>query len=319
MPRLLFITSTRIGDAVLSTAALEYARTMIGADKITIACGKLAAPLFAAEPGLEALHIITQEKGGGHWFKLYGELRNAGQFDLAVDIRGSLTTLFLPVKKRFIFRKRKGLHKLDEFAAMFGKDITIAPRLHLDDIAHAEAGALVPEDGRSLLVMGLGSSNISKSWPPDRFELLARMLMEQELKGGRVVLIGSPEESKTLNAPLAARLTRHGVDVLDVAGKLDLTGAAALIARASLYVGNDTGPSHIAAAVGAPTLVLFGPSDERFYGPRAPDARAVRGPRSPAQIKADGYNRLVHTRSWLDDLEVETVLVAARDMLKDSQ
>src|SRR5262245_1798691 len=58
MPRLLFITSTRIGDAVLSTAALEHARAMIGADRITIACGAPAAPLFRATPGVEAVHII---------------------------------------------------------------------------------------------------------------------------------------------------------------------------------------------------------------------------------------------------------------------
>jgi ADP-heptose:LPS heptosyltransferase len=273
--------------------------------------------LFRAEPGLEALHIITQRKGGGHWFDLYGALRKQGRFDLAVDIRGSLTTFFLPVKKRFVFRKRAGLHKLDEFAAMFGKDVAIAPKLYLDEKAHSDAAALVPEDGRRLLVMGLGASNVSKSWAPDRFELLARMLIEGELKGGRVVLIGSPDESAALHAPLVERLSRNGVDILDVAGKLDLMGAAALIARAALYVGNDTGPSHIAAAVGAPTLVLFGPSDERFYGPRGPHARTVRGPRTPAQIKADGYDRLVHTRSWLDDLDVETVLAAARQMLKE--
>lgn len=316
MPRLLFITSTRIGDAVLSTAALEHARTLSGADQITIACGALAAPLFRAEPGLEALHTITQRKGGGHWFDLHKALKSAGAFDCAVDIRGSLTTFFLPVKKRFVFTKRPGLHKLDEFAAMFGKHFSLTPKLYLDEKAEADARALISDD-RPLLVIALGASNISKMWPADRFELFARMLMETELRGGRVVLIGGREDME-MTARLTERLNAHGAEAVNAIGKLDLLGSAALMRRAALYVGNDTGPSHIAAAVGARTLVCFGPSDERYYGPRGPRARAVRGPRSPEKIRADGYDRLVHTRSWLDDLEVETVLAAAREMLKET-
>ena len=318
MARLLFITSTRIGDAVLSTAALNYARETFRADKVTIACGALAAPLFRAEPGLEALHIITQQKNGGHWFKLYNELKAAGPFDVAVDIRGSLTTLFLPVKKRFIFRKRKDLHKLDEFAAMFGKDVKIQPKLRLDERAYSDARAALPDD-RPILMLALGASNVSKSWPPERFELLARALLEEDLKGARVVLIGSPAESEELNQPLAKRLNIRNVETVALAGKRDLLGAAALMQRAKLYIGNDTGPSHIAAAVGAPTLVLFGPSDERFYGPRGPHARAVRGELSPDDIKRAGYDRLVHYRSWMDDLKVETVLAEARHMLKEKK
>jgi heptosyltransferase III len=316
MPRLLFITSTRIGDAVLSTAALEHARAMIGADQITIACGALAAPLFRAEPGLESLHTITQRKGGGHWFDLHKALKSAGAFDCAVDIRGSLTTFFLPVKKCFVFTKRPGLHKLDEFAALFGKHVTLTPKLYLDEKAEADARSLIPDD-RPLLVIALGASNISKMWPADRFELFARMLMEGELRGGRVVLIGGREDME-MAARLTERLNAHGAEAVNAIGKLDLLGSAALMRRAALYIGNDTGPSHIAAAVGARTLVCFGPSDERFYGPRGPRARAVRGPRTPEKIRADGYDRLVHTRSWLDDLEVETVLAAAREMLKET-
>src|SRR5882672_142316 len=103
MPRLLFISSTRIGDAVLSTAALEYAQALIGADRVVVACGALAAPLFRATPGLEKLHVIRKRRADGHWRTLWRELRaDGGRFDLGVDVRGSLLTLLLPVKKRVI-------------------------------------------------------------------------------------------------------------------------------------------------------------------------------------------------------------------------
>jgi lipopolysaccharide export system permease protein len=315
MPRLLFISSTRIGDAVLSTAALEHARALSGATAVRIACGSLAAPLFRAEPGLEAVHVMRKQPLLGHWRTLWQELRSVGPFDFAVDVRGSLITFMLPVKRRAIFRQRPGRHKLDELAAMFPGSPAIAPKVHLDDAARAQAAALVGAE-RPFLALALGASTLGKMWPVDRFEALAVMLLEGELRGARVVLLGGPDEA-ALNAPLLGRLSARRIEVIDAAGKLDLLAAAAVMQQAALYVGNDSGPSHLAAAVGAPTLALFGPSDERIYGPRGPRTRAVRGSRSLAEIRRAGGARDDRTRSWMTDLDVETVLAAAQQILSE--
>ncbi|MFZ4603015.1 MAG: glycosyltransferase family 9 protein, partial [Caulobacterales bacterium] len=72
MPRLLFITSNRIGDAVLSTAALEEAMARLPGASVVIACGELPAPLFRATPGLE--QIVTFRKEHGRWMKLWRAL-----------------------------------------------------------------------------------------------------------------------------------------------------------------------------------------------------------------------------------------------------
>jgi hypothetical protein len=69
VPRLLFITSNRIGDAVLSTAALEEAMARLPGASVVIACGELPAPLFRATPGLE--RIVTFRKERGRWMKLW--------------------------------------------------------------------------------------------------------------------------------------------------------------------------------------------------------------------------------------------------------
>jgi ADP-heptose:LPS heptosyltransferase len=81
-----------------------------------------------------------------------------------------------------------------------------------------------------------------------------------------------------------------------------------------LFIGNDSGTMHLAAAAGAPTLGLFGPSDEQLYGPWGPNTRAVRGPRSYEQIRAVDPSfgqALCH----MMDLSVETVAAAAEDLL----
>jgi len=99
----------------------------------------------------------------------------------------------------------------------------------------------------------------SKRWPVERFGALARRIAE---RGPRpVVVCGRGEE------PLGAELAAAVPFAIGIGARLSLAGLGALAARAALYVGNDSGPTHVAAAVGAPTLAIFGPSDERRYGP----------------------------------------------------
>ena len=88
------------------------------------------------------------------------------------------------------------------------------------------------------------------------------------------VLAGPGETERAMAAPLLAALP----DAIDLAGRLSLPEAAACLARAALYVGNDSGLMHLAAASGAPTLGLFGPTPVAEYAPAGPRAVAVSAP-----------------------------------------
>ncbi len=310
MTQLLFITSNRIGDAVLSTAALEEARTRLRDPAVTIVSGPLPAPLFRAVPGVKA--IVTMDKRHGRWSQLWTQLRR-DRYDLAVDLRGSLVTIGLSARRRIIHRKSQVLrHKLEELAALMGKPALPAPRLHLDAKALADAAGLVG-DG-SLLVLGAGANFIGKRWPLERFALLARRLTGRNgaMAGARTVLLGAPSDA-AINGEIAASLSAMGLDVRNAAGGIDLLACAAVLARATLFVGNDSGLMHISAAMGAPTLGLFGPSDERVYGPTGPRARAIRG-RDYEAIMSVGYMPLIE-HTLMEDLTVDAVEAAARDIL----
>jgi ADP-heptose:LPS heptosyltransferase len=85
-----------------------------------------------------------------------------------------------------------------------------------------------------------------------------------------------------------------------------------------LFIGNDSGAMHLAAAAGAPTIGLFGPSDDRLYAPWGPRARVVRGPRDVETIRrADPHfnQALCH----MFDLSVDVVYAAARALLRDTE
>ena len=90
------------------------------------------------------------------------------------------------------------------------------------------------------------------------------------------MILGGPEDVRTVEE-LKRSLTKGRV--IDLTGQVDLLTAYACLSRARLYIGNDSGLMHLAAAAGTPTLALFGPSDERLYGPWGAHVRALRGPR----------------------------------------
>jgi len=128
----------------------------------------------------------------------------------------------------------------------------------------AEAARLLrrlPPGGGPLVGLHPGSRQPARRWPPEHFAALGDLLAARH--GARIVLTGGPGEAETV-AAVAARM-RHRA--LALAGKTSLGGLAALLAKLDLFVSNDTGPAHLAAAVDAPSVTIFGPADPALWAP----------------------------------------------------
>ncbi len=313
MAGLLFIGANRIGDAVLATGALDYALTLAPGAPVTIACGPLAAPLYRATPGLVATHLIEKQRFDGHWFALWRALRGT-HYDLAIDLRGTLLTYALSVRRRIVHRKEAVLrHKVEELSDLMAAPHTLSPHITLDDAARAAALAATP-GAEAILALGPGANFVGKRWPAERFAAVARRLAGPmgALAGARIVLLGGPDD-RAICEEIVASLDADGIAASDLAGALDLLANAALLERATLFIGNDSGLMHIAAAAGAPTLGLFGPSDERVYGPWGPRTRTLRG-RDYQELMSDGYSHL-STQSYMLDISVDAAEQAATELL----
>lgn len=312
--RILFITGTRIGDAILSTGALEHLIETWPEARFTIACGPPAAPLFARLPRLERVIVMEKRRNGGHWLALWRACAGV-EWDLCVDLRGSWTTRFLRARGRRIWRPaHHPLPKAEEAARLLGLSAAPAPRIHWAAPEEAVAAALLPPD-RPVLALGPGANWSGKRWPAARFSALARRLLEGPLAGGAVFLAAGPDERE---AALAAGADLPaGTPVIDAGIGLPLLETAACFGRARLFVGNDSGLMHLAAAAGAPTLGLFGPTDERLYAPVGRHAASVRGP--------DSFEALTRTpprhgegEERMESLSVDAVLEAALGLLARS-
>jgi heptosyltransferase-2 len=127
--------------------------------------------------------------------------------------------------------------------------------------------------GRKLVALCPGSTNSrAKRWPAERFAALADRLIEEMY--AEVLLVGSTDEAEVSRE--VARLMRH--KPLMLTGETDLSQLTAILSLVDLLVTNDTGPAHIAAALGRPALVIFGPTDPRTTRPFSASAEVVRRP-----------------------------------------
>lgn len=313
---ILFITSTRIGDAVLSSGLLTRLLEEAPHARFTIAAGPLAAPLFRDLPNLDRIIPMVKQSSGGHWFNLWRQVRKR-KWGLVVDLRGSGIAKFVSAKKRAVKKSAPPgaapEHKVIEAARLLMlEDDPPAPRLYVGSETQALADRLVP-DGPPILAMAPAANWVGKTWPAERFAVVAAELLGSSgpMAGGRLLLLGG--EGDRWAAEAVRRVTPRG-RTIDLVGQTDLLTAYACLAKARLFIGNDSGLMHLAAAAGAPTLGLFGPSDERLYGPWGPRARALRGPRAFETYKAVDPH-LNQAISHMADLPVEWVSRAARELL----
>jgi ADP-heptose:LPS heptosyltransferase len=238
-----------------------------------------------------------------HWLEIWGQLA-ATRWDLVVDLRASAIAWLLWTRDRRVIQggRRPG-HRLTHLAALLGVTPPPLPVTWTAPEDVARAASLLPA-GRPWLVLGPTANWHRKVWPAERFAELALSLTAPDgaLPGAGIAILGGPgDQERSMATPVLTALPQ----ALDLVGKLDLPEVAAVLARAAIFIGNDSGLMHLAAAAGAPTLGLFGPTPSDEYGPAGPRAQAVLADGPPSQ-------------GAMEDLPVARVLEAAKALISQA-
>jgi heptosyltransferase-3 len=308
---ILFVTATRIGDAVLSTGLLSHLIERHPGARLSIAAGPVAAPLFEAVPGLERLLIVQKCRWASHWAALYGQVAGR-RWDLVVDLRGSALAWLLRAGERRVMAKGDaGEHRVRQLGRLFNLGSPPAPHLWTAPRHERTAEALLPP-GPPVLAIGPAANWRGKQWRAERFAELAQRLTAPAglLPGARIAVLAAAHERGQAEPVLAAVPTDRAVDLV---GRTELLTAAAVLRRCALFIGNDTGLMHIAAASGVPTLGLFGPSPVEQYAPwgRCTGWVATELPRSA--MFPPGFDHRT-TDTLMDSLSVDAAEAAAREL-----
>jgi lipopolysaccharide heptosyltransferase III len=309
--RLLFITSNRIGDAILSTGLLGHLMETLDDPDITVACGPVAAPLFSGTPGVTYVHVMRKEKYSLHWLRLLRQTFGT-RWDVVVDIRGSATAYALRAGRRYVLKPDHTKPRVEHIGGVMGLSPPPSPRLWPDEVTRARAAALLPSD-KPILAVGPTANWPKKMWPVERYAEFVHAMTAPggKLEGAHVLLTGGPGEQDQVAALYDAVPSERLIDQIGA----DLIDTYAQFERVSLFVGNDSGLMHLAAASGAPTLGLFGPTRDDLYAPWGDNSAYIRGDRSCDEITSDPAYDFDSPDSAMTDLSVDQVVQAASDLL----
>jgi ADP-heptose:LPS heptosyltransferase/GT2 family glycosyltransferase len=311
--RILVVKLDHIGDFVTGLPAMRRLKTLFPHASITVLAGRHARGFASMEPAIDELiefdffHARSQlgekELTKDDFLELRAQLAPY-RFDLAVDLRKHLSTRdvlqytgarilagydymgqfpFLDIALEWEGDKtlqRKRSHIVDDLLALVetiatacGTDRSVLPVPLEKPDPETLPDAVRALFDKPVVAMHIGAGNITKTWPAEYFSALIDLLTERN--GVNVMLIGGPDEREASEALLETLLRPDAV--ASVAGQTALSDLPRLLAACCLYIGNDSGPKHIAAALGIPTIGIHsGVVDANEWGPVGRRAVALR-------------------------------------------
>ncbi len=208
-------------------------------------------------PNHDQTIIFEKRRYDRHWWLLWRQVVQI-RWDLVVDLRQSAIAYVLRAGRRAVKRRGTGgLRKFEQLAATIGASPAPLPVVWTAAEDRARAAVLLPR----VPVIGFGPTANwpPKAWPPQRFAALFHALADR-LPGAVPAIFGGPgAQERAMAAPLLGLLP----GAIDLCGLLTLPEAAACLQRCALFVGNDSGLMHLAAAAGTPTIGLCSTTRDR--------------------------------------------------------
>ncbi len=291
--RVLVMAPNWLGDAVMALPAVQTLRDHLPHAQFIVAARPSVAPLYAMVPGVDTVVRLESRGGLAHlrqWRRDAERLADE-RVDLAVLLPNSFMSAWVVAQARIperwgfatdlrgryltkaLRRPARSVHQADYYLALTtAAGLVPSPRVArvvVPTTALATAATLVP--ARDYVVLAPGAAyGGAKQWPPEHFAALARALWHG--RGVASVLVGAGGDTAAgveLRRSLAAAAggSDTAAAMVDLIGKTDLPTLAAVLARARAVVANDSGAMHLAGAVGARVVAIFGPTNEQQTAP----------------------------------------------------
>jgi heptosyltransferase-2 len=334
---ILIVPYVWIGDFVRCHSVVKLLRAQVPERPVDIVSSTLCAPLADYMPGVRRVIVIDLPRrrlGVALQRQLADRLREGRYAQALVMSRKWKAALApwlasIPLRTGFAgefrfgllndvrFGERKLPRMIDRMGALaLPKDARLPPEWPLpelkvppDELAAWREQRGLAADGRPIVTISPGAVGAGKAWPAGHYGTLARALTND---GASVWVLGGPNET-----PLAKRIAetaRHRVR--DLTGT-DLRNAILALAAADAAVTNDSGLMHVSAAIGTPTVAIFGPTSPWHWKPLNPIAAILEPPGDEAAAKrarSEGNDAVSHRSTA--DVAVETVLASVREVLR---
>ena len=321
-----------VGDAVLAIPALKAVRSNFPKAEITLLVRPWVAGLFTSAPFIDRVWTEAKPTKIGDWKRITRDIR-ASEFDLALLLPNSFESALMMFLARVpnrigyatdgrtwmltnsiepsINTQHQIHYYLDLAKAIRAETDNPSIEIEATDEERANARSLLAQEGiprgsRFLVVNAGAAYGSAKRWHEDRFAEVADILAG-EMKLG-VAMIGS-EGERSIAEQIRTRMKRPSAVL---SGRTSLETLIGVLAESSLMITNDSGPMHIAAALGVSTVAVFGSTDERVTSPFGRRTRVVKNPVecSPCLLRECPIDH-----RCMNGVSVEDVCKAARDLV----
>jgi ADP-heptose:LPS heptosyltransferase len=344
--RIVVLRSNGIGDFVLALPALQAVRAAYPGARITYLGTNWHPGLLEGRPGpwdrvevvppypgvrdeagsardspaVAAFLAAQREERYDLALQLHGGGGNSNPFVTALGARVTAGSrdVGAPALDRWTTyaHYQHEVHRFLEVAGLVGAvPVELEPRLEVtaaDREAAEEALREVASGGRPLVAFHPGATDARRRWPPEFFAIVGRRLVE---RGAQILLIGNGADDEKAAAAIAADLP---VASLDLTGRLSLSGMVGVLERCRLLIGNDSGPRHLAGAVGTATVAVYWCGNMINAGPliRGRHRVAVSFRTACPECGADQSRgaRCPHAPSFVAGVPVEEVVALAVDL-----
>ncbi|MEJ2690097.1 MAG: lipopolysaccharide heptosyltransferase II [Deltaproteobacteria bacterium] len=330
--RILIRSTNWIGDAVMTLPAVRTIRSNFTEARISILAQPWVADLFNASPQVDDVilyHKKTRHKGIKGLFLLARELRKY-RFEMAILLQNAFEAALLarlagiPAVAGF---SRDGRRLLLSHAARISKEIrkkhqvyyyqdllrqlglACGPNtlyLDLHEGVRTTARTMAAQFTKPLIGFNPGASyGPAKRWPQEKYAALAKRLKEEV--SGTILVFGTDADGQA-----AAAIGKEAANVIDLTGKTQLAAAMALIECCDVFVTNDSGLMHVAAAAGTPLVAIFGSTDAVATGPFSKKAVVIQ-----KELPCIPCLKPECSRDFrcMDDIAVEDVIAAVKSLL----
>ena len=314
---ILVISLSNIGDVILTLPVVGALRDEFPGGNISILVGSRALEVVKDNPEFSEIIIYDKTKTLKEKLSFVKNLRKK-HYDLIVDLRHSLFPLFLGAKNRspLFFKKegpdehrvKKHLRSLKRLGFKIDKIrfpfyVSEAARENIKEMLSGKIKA-------GLIVINPTAASHLKCWGDEKFILLAHRI--REISSLSLVIVGGRDDTEKCR-----KISGEIEGSFNLGGKLGFQELAALLERAKVFITNDSGPLHLASAIGVPTLAIFGPTNPLKYGPLSPLRRVVRkkiscSPCELAQCPGGGHQ-------CMKSLSVDEVFFAFKEILNEEQ
>lgn len=311
---ILLITLSNLGDIILTTPVLEKLHMSFPHARVDVVTGSDGKEIFILHPAVRDVYVTQNHRTLRKRVKQIFFLRRL-KYDLVVDLKKTLIPFLLGelscVKTA---EEAPSLHKKDEHLSRISSvisdpfsDAGFFLPIKATDVT--ECDKLIRECDKNIAVINPGAKSHLKRWPAEKFaELSDRLISEL---GMCVFLVGTDNDREIVSNVME----RAGSSPVDLCSKTSLGILSALMRKAKLVITNDSAPLHVASAVNAPTVAIFGPTDEEKYGPLA-DKRSVVKPKVECRPCEKALCAVGPDEGCMPNITVAEVFSACEEVLR---